>query len=478
MQFEFATRNYQSLISRYNPIAAAGKVIENVASEHMKKASKAIGRASIAANGFPDLNGLPDPTLSIYSPSTHIGSTSELYAIKVNEYTSTNPHRLLKSKKKDRETWHEWERKNKAGLIEMDDFKVLMAMRYMRSLADPGEAVGLLASQGVGEPSTQMTLNTFHFAGHGAANVTLGIPRLREIVMTASANIKTPTMKLEVRPEVTDEQLEHFCKEASRVTLSQIIEEVTVDERLSSKNEENGFSRDKLYTVNLSFYPRAEYEEEFRTDLEQILRSFSNSFIPIFDKEVAKALKTANKGSKLSEVGKAQKAGSQDGKSRTETGDDLANGDGQGALEDEMALPSTAEVDEMDGDADDARRAKQGKQITSYDDDSDSEDDLGVPKDDAALEAAFADSDSEKGDKEEDEDSDVGSEDIDVKSEKLMQRQAKKEKKKREERLGEIEEGTAKRSKYVEKVEFDKQEGAWAKLHLKVSQRFVLVTQY
>jgi DNA-directed RNA polymerase I subunit RPA1 len=473
MQFEFATRNYQSLISRYNPTEAAGKVIEDVASDHMKKTSKAVARAPIGPRGFPVLSGLPDPTLSVFSPSTHIGSTSEAYAFKVNEYTSTNPQRLLKSKKKDRETWHEWERKNKNALIEMEDFKVLMAMRYMRSLADPGEAVGLLASQGVGEPSTQMTLNTFHFAGHGAANVTLGIPRLREIVMTASANIKTPTMKLEVRPEVTDEQLEHFCKEASRVTLSQVVEEVTVDERLSSKNEENGFSRDKLYTVNLSFYPRAEYEEEFRTDLEQILRSFSNSFIPIFDKEISKALKTANKGAKLSDVGKAQKGGSKDGKSVTETGDDLANGDGQGAVEDEIALPSTAEVDDIDGDADDARRAKQSQQVSSYDDDSDGEDEdddtLGVPKDDAALEAAFADSDSEKGDKEnEDEDSDVGSEDIDVKSEKLMKRQAKKEKKKREDRLAEVEDGAAKRSKFVEKMEFDKEEGAWAKLHLKV----------
>jgi len=38
----------------------------------------------------------------------------------------------------------------------------------MRSLVEPGEAVGLLASQGVGEPSTQMTLNTFHLAGVGA----------------------------------------------------------------------------------------------------------------------------------------------------------------------------------------------------------------------------------------------------------------------------------------------------------------------
>eukprot|EP00983_Pelagomonas_calceolata_P038335 1136770-Pelagomonas_calceolata.AAC.1 len=54
-----------------------------------------------------------------------------------------------------------------------------------------------------GEPSTQMTLNTFHSAGQGgAANVTLGIPRLREILMTAAAKIKTPVMTLPLRPEI------------------------------------------------------------------------------------------------------------------------------------------------------------------------------------------------------------------------------------------------------------------------------------
>jgi DNA-directed RNA polymerase I subunit RPA1 len=51
-------------------------------------------------------------------------------------------------------------------------------VKYMRSLACPGEAVGCVAAQSVGEPSTQMTLNTFHLAGHGGANVTLGKERL------------------------------------------------------------------------------------------------------------------------------------------------------------------------------------------------------------------------------------------------------------------------------------------------------------
>ncbi len=71
-----------------------------------------------------------------------------------------------------------------------------MKLNYIASLVNPGESVGVLAAQSIGEPSTQMTLNTFHLAGHGGANVTLGIPRLREIIMTASDKLKTPIMEL------------------------------------------------------------------------------------------------------------------------------------------------------------------------------------------------------------------------------------------------------------------------------------------
>lgn len=72
-------------------------------------------------------------------------------------------------------------------------FELLMWVKYMRCLASPGETVGSIAAQSVGEPSTQMTLNTFHLAGHGGANVTLGIPRLREIIMTAAKTLKVCT---------------------------------------------------------------------------------------------------------------------------------------------------------------------------------------------------------------------------------------------------------------------------------------------
>lgn len=48
-----------------------------------------------------------------------------------------------------------------------DVFRQLMWLKYQACLVNPGEAVGLLAAQSVGEPSTQMTLNTFHLAGRG-----------------------------------------------------------------------------------------------------------------------------------------------------------------------------------------------------------------------------------------------------------------------------------------------------------------------
>lgn len=81
----------------------------------------------------------------------------------------------------------------------------------MRCRVDPGENVGLLAAQSLGEPSTQMTLNTFHFAGRGEMNVTLGIPRLREILMTANTNIKTPSAEVCFRSDFSFASSDRQC---------------------------------------------------------------------------------------------------------------------------------------------------------------------------------------------------------------------------------------------------------------------------
>lgn len=64
----------------------------------------------------------------------------------------------------------------------------------------PGEMVGTIAAQSIGEPATQMTLNTFHYAGVSSKNVTLGVPRLKEIINVAK-NIKTPRLEVWLEPE-------------------------------------------------------------------------------------------------------------------------------------------------------------------------------------------------------------------------------------------------------------------------------------
>jgi len=66
---------------------------------------------------------------------------------------------------------------------------------YKRALVEPGEAVGIVAAQSMGEPGTQMTLRTFHYAGVREQNVTLGLPRLIEIV-DARRTPSTPIMAI------------------------------------------------------------------------------------------------------------------------------------------------------------------------------------------------------------------------------------------------------------------------------------------
>ena len=63
------------------------------------------------------------------------------------------------------------------------------------SRADPHEAVGITTAQSIGEPGTQMTMRTFHYAGVATVNVTQGLPRIIEIV-DARKTPNTPTMRI------------------------------------------------------------------------------------------------------------------------------------------------------------------------------------------------------------------------------------------------------------------------------------------
>jgi DNA-directed RNA polymerase II subunit RPB1 len=72
---------------------------------------------------------------------------------------------------------------------------------YKKSLVNPGEMVGLISAQSIGEPTTQMNLNTFHLAGISTkSNVTRGVPRMEEILALTS-NMKNPSMTIYLKQD-------------------------------------------------------------------------------------------------------------------------------------------------------------------------------------------------------------------------------------------------------------------------------------
>ena len=132
LQFDFIARNHTSFVNRHRPKALTG-VVEEDAGDYMKKVLKAKG---LKRDKYV-------PAMSKYNPSRNLGSTSEKFAEKVDEYVKTNPSGLLKKKDDDASSM-----RRRMPLVSTRHFKLIMNVKYMRSLVEPGEAVGLLASQG------------------------------------------------------------------------------------------------------------------------------------------------------------------------------------------------------------------------------------------------------------------------------------------------------------------------------------------
>ena len=81
-----------------------------------------------------------------------------------------------------------------------------IVLRYKQAIVAPGETVGMIAAQSIGEPTTQMTLNTFHFAGVASkSNVTRGVPRIEEI-LSLSENPKNPSLTVYLHQQNAENQ--------------------------------------------------------------------------------------------------------------------------------------------------------------------------------------------------------------------------------------------------------------------------------
>ncbi len=92
-----------------------------------------------------------------------------------------------------------WAGRAAPSLAELRATVAEAAARYSAKRADPGSTVGAFGAQSIGEPGTQMTLKTFHFAGVASMNVTLGVPRIKEII-NATRAIATPLMEVDLDP--------------------------------------------------------------------------------------------------------------------------------------------------------------------------------------------------------------------------------------------------------------------------------------
>jgi DNA-directed RNA polymerase subunit A' len=99
-----------------------------------------------------------------------------------------------------------------------------------RALIEPGEASGIVAAQSIGEPGTQMTLRTFHFAGVKERDVTLGLPRLIELV-DARKVPSTPTMNIYLHKNYSSSQTKalEIAKQILYTTVSDLIVRTEVD---------------------------------------------------------------------------------------------------------------------------------------------------------------------------------------------------------------------------------------------------------
>ncbi|KAM4066969.1 RNA polymerase rpb1 [Hirsutella rhossiliensis] len=224
-----------------------------------------------------------DPLIASVNPATHAFATSEAFYDAMTSYLKGNGDGLVRDKGD----------KAAQGLsrvtLNRKNAEMLFAMKYLKSLVEPGEAVGIVAGQSVGEPSTQMTLNTFHLAGHSAKNVTLGIPRLREILMTASKDISTPSMTLYPIKELSSEEAEVFAKSISVLRLEYILDKVDVEERVG-RGKVNEMA--KIYNVRFEFFPSEEYTKTYAIGVSDVMdtveRKLLRTILSLMKKEVKK----------------------------------------------------------------------------------------------------------------------------------------------------------------------------------------------
>ena len=157
----------------------------------------------------------------------------------------------------------EYNKKYKLRKSEVEAIIQEAVREYEKAKIEPGEAIGTVAAQSIGEPSTQMTLNTFHYAGVAEINVTLGLPRIIEIV-DARKNPSTPIMTV-------------YLDEKHRYDREKALE---VARKIEGTSLENLARETSIDILNFEFIVEIDPErlEKAGLDMERIQRKLEGSF--------------------------------------------------------------------------------------------------------------------------------------------------------------------------------------------------------
>ena len=135
-------------------------------------------------------------------------------------------------------------------------------LTYKKAIVAPGEMVGMIAAQSIGEPTTQLTLNTFHFAGVASkSNVTRGLPRIEEI-LSLSENPKNPscTVFLKEEDETNQETAQELMTRMEHTKLREVIDSIQIC-----------FDPDDLDTLIEEDRPTLEQYKEFQNMVEDCI---------------------------------------------------------------------------------------------------------------------------------------------------------------------------------------------------------------
>jgi len=114
---------------------------------------------------------------------------------------------------------------------------------YKKSYVNPGEMVGMVSAQSIGEPTTQMTLNTFHYAGVSSkSNVTRGVPRIEEL-LTLTRKLKNPSLTIFLR-EQDRFDIEKAYKMTSKIEHTKLIDVINKAEIYYEPSDKTTFIQD------------------------------------------------------------------------------------------------------------------------------------------------------------------------------------------------------------------------------------------